>query len=137
MKGMTFKEGQSPILATGDATSKIGKAADRIAGNIKDSVGNLITNIKNAPENIAQNIKNIGSGEEGEESGGGGSTVSVDTPDIDTSVSAEGTIVTPDDELIDITRIAPTTPTASPMAKRSPAKIYKTSAKGSQKKYKK
>ena len=122
MKGMTFKEGQSPMRSLSD----VGK---RIAGNIKTSVSNIATNIKNAPKNIKENIKNIG------KEGTGGETVSVDSPDIDTSVSAEGTIITPDDELTDITKIAPTTPTASPMTKRSPAKIYKKSAKKLQKKY--
>ena len=126
MKGMTFKEGQSPIRSLSD----VGK---RIAGNIKKSVSNIVTNIKNAPKNIKENIKNIG--EEKEENGGGSSTVSVAPPDIDTNVNVKGTIVKPDDKLIDVTKIVPTTPTASPMTKRSPARIYKKSAKKLQKKY--
>ena len=113
MKGMTFKEGQSPMMKL--TLSGIG---ERIKSRVQEMP---------IVKALSRNDEDVENGEEEEN----GEDIEITPANIDTSVSAEGTIVTPDDELIDVTKIVPT----SPMAKRSPAKIYKKSAKKSQKKY--
>jgi len=113
MKGMTFKEGQSPMRQL--TLSCIG---ERIKSRIQEMP--IVKALSRDDEDV----------ENGEEEKNGEDT-EITPANIDTNVNVEGTIITPDDELTDVTKIVPTTP----MTKRSPAKIYKKSAKKSQKKY--